>query len=127
MIDFIIYLIAFFITVPIFATWLLYKIIRKFKHGKLRAFHQAVNWTTILYIIAVTILLTIIFEKQFIGITLVFLLSILTVIIIFQWKMNTEILFKKAIKVFWRFSFLIFFVIYICLLLIGVIRQIFFY
>lgn len=125
MVDFIIYFIAFFITIPIVATWIVYKISLKLFGHKWRAIHIAVNWTTILYMIAVLILLSNMFDQQFIGIMLVLLLSMLGGIIILQWRMSTEVVLSKALKTLWRLCFLIFLFLYICLLLIGIIQRIF--
>ncbi|OZU90416.1 hypothetical protein CIL03_04525 [Virgibacillus indicus] len=127
MVDYIVYFFAFFITVPFFATLVVYMISRKVHPGKWKAVHKAVNWTTILYIIADIMLISIIFDRQFTGIAAVILLFILTLIIIIQWKTNTEVLFGKAFKTLWRISFLLFLFIYICLLMIGIIQRIFFY
>lgn len=125
MIDFIIYFIAFFITVPILATWIVYKISFKLFGHKWKAIHFSVNWTTILYMIAVLILLSNIFDQQLIGVILVLLLSTLAVIIILQWRTRTEVVLPKALKTLWRLCFLIFLILYICLLLIGIIQRIF--
>lgn len=127
MVDYIVYFFAVFITVPLFATLIVYMISRKVYAGKWKAVHKAVNWTTIFYIIADAMLLSIIFDRQFAGIILVILLLILTLIIIIQWKMNTEVLFRKAFKTLWRITFLLFLFIYICLLVIGIIQRIFFH
>ncbi|UJL47844.1 DUF3397 domain-containing protein [Virgibacillus sp. NKC19-16] len=126
MVDFIIYFIAFFITVPILATWIVYKISLRLYDHQWKAIRISVNWTTILYMIAVLILLSDIFDQQFIGIMLVLLLSMLAGIIILQWKARTEVVLTKAFKTLWRLCFLIFLFLYICLVLIGVIQRIFF-
>ncbi|WP_373895927.1 DUF3397 domain-containing protein [Virgibacillus sp. CBA3643] len=123
MVDVIIYFIAFFITVPILATWIVYKISFKIYGHQWKAIHISVNWTTIFYIIAVLILVSNIFDQQFIGIMLILLLSMLAVIIILQWKMRTEVVFAKAFKTLWRLCFLIFSFLYICFVLIGIIQQ----
>ncbi|MEC5422794.1 DUF3397 family protein [Virgibacillus sp. C22-A2] len=126
MIDFIIYSISFFVTVPLIATWIIYKITKKLYNQKLKAVHKAANWTTLLYIIAVTILLTIVFNRQMIGIVSALLLCIFTGIVFIQWKSETEIIFRKAFKVFWRLCFLLFLFLYCFLLPIGIIQRIFF-
>ncbi|MBP2077538.1 DUF3397 domain-containing protein [Oceanobacillus polygoni] len=123
MLDFFIYSVAFFITLPLIATTLIYVISIKKHRNKLRALHQAVNWTTILYIVAVSIMLNLIVGSSFSGWMIVLFLIALASVIIFQWKNHTEVVFRKAIKIIWRFAFLLYFTLYILLALIGVIQR----
>lgn len=125
MLDFIIYFIGLIVTVPIIATWIVYLISVKMYRHKWKAVHNAVNWTTILYIIAVGTLVKEIFGISFFGIILVIIISIYTIIVIAQWKIYTEVIFSKAFKVFWRICFLLFSMLYICLVLIGIYLRIF--
>ncbi|MFD1038771.1 DUF3397 family protein [Virgibacillus byunsanensis] len=127
MLDLFIYFIGFLITAPMITTWVVYLFSMKIHHKKLKAFHTAVNWTTILYIVAVHVLLTIIFGHQFLGIMLILLIIIFACIIFMQWKVNTEIIFMKALKTFWRLNFLLFLFLYIILLFTGIIQRIFYY
>lgn len=125
MLDFIINFIGLIVTVPIIATWIVYLISVKMYRHKWKAVHNAVNWTTILYIIAVGTLVKEIFGISFFGIILVIIISIYTIIVIAQWKIYTEVIFSKAFKVFWRICFLLFSMLYICLILIGIYLRIF--
>jgi len=126
MVHFFSYIIAFIITVPVFATWLVYFIIAKWNRPKLKAFHQAVNWTTLLYIIAVSILIWLNFHINLTGIIIIFFLSALAIIIFMQWKMNEEVLLSKALKLLWRFFFLVFAFLYVCLLIFDISYRIFY-
>ncbi|MGX4669131.1 DUF3397 family protein [Cerasibacillus sp. JNUCC 74] len=121
-----IYLLSFFITIPIFATWLTYIIISKWARHPLRAVHFAVTWTTPLYVIAVIFLIAIIFDVNVVGIILALLLISIAIIIMFQWKRNTEVLLIKAVKLMWRFTFLLFFLLYCLFVIIGIVQRIFF-
>lgn len=122
-----IYFIALLIAFPIIATLLLYWLSEKiFKH-KLKAVHFAVNWTTLLYIIADLILLFILFEWQLTGIVITILLGLLAIIMIIQWKTNTDVQFLKAFKLLWRICFLFFALLYICLVLFGIFSRIYLY
>lgn len=117
------YIIAFALTIPFIVTWLIYKCNRLLKKTRVYAFHKAVNWTTILYIFAVMMLCKVLFNHFFIGYIFGFHLIILTVVIIFQRINHTEVVFAKACKVVWRFSFLLFSFLNISLLLFGIIQQ----
>jgi hypothetical protein len=126
MVNFFSYIIAFFITVPVIATWLMYFILVKWNRPMLRAFHQAVNWTTLLYIIAVLILFWLNFRVNLTGVIIIFFLSALAVIIFMQWKLNMEVLLSRALKLLWRFLFLLFGLLYICLLIYDIAYRIFY-
>ncbi|MCM3739143.1 DUF3397 domain-containing protein [Oceanobacillus luteolus] len=123
MIDIIIYLFSFFITIPILASFIVYIGSMIMERNKIKAIHKMVTWTTLFYIIAVTIMLALIFDKSFLGIVLIFLLSVLSIIIFIQWKTRRDVQLKKATKLLWRISFLLFFVLYGCLAIAGVIKY----
>ncbi|WP_249869877.1 DUF3397 family protein [Oceanobacillus saliphilus] len=124
MFEYIIYIISIFITIPFIATILVYLASVKIHNKKLKAVHTAVNWTTAFYVIAVSMLLYLIFERSFISwMIIIFILSI-SAIIIYQWKTRTEVELGKALKIIWRFSFLLFLLLYVVLVLIGIIQKI---
>ncbi|WP_087973021.1 DUF3397 domain-containing protein [Oceanobacillus rekensis] len=126
MFDYIIYFISFFITIPIFATVLVYLLAIKILHRKkLKAVHAAVNWTTVLYVITVAMLFDIIFGHSFIAWMFVTFIISLSVIIIYQWKTHTEVEFIKALRIIWRFSFLLFLMLYVILVFAGILQRIF--
>ncbi|WP_042145022.1 DUF3397 domain-containing protein [Paucisalibacillus sp. EB02] len=124
MVDFFIILLAFFITAPILITILTYYSLKFMYQNPIKAFHKSINWTTIIYIIAVNTLLSYLFEGAYIGYIIVFMLCILTIIVILQWRNNLEINYQKALKLLWRISFLFFFVLYIILVLYGILRGV---
>lgn len=124
MINYMSIIIASLITFPFIPTWLVYKVGNKIVQQRWRALHIAINWTTILYIFATMIMLNIIFEQQFIGIILGIILLILAIILVWQWKTKTEVIFSKAIKILWRLCFLIFLFTYCLLMFYGIIVRI---
>ncbi|MBY7143733.1 DUF3397 family protein [Virgibacillus sp. NKC19-3] len=122
--NIIIYFIAFFITFPFLATMIIYKISLKLYGHPWKAIHISVSWTTVFYMVAVLILVSNIFDREFSGILLILLLSMLAGIIFLQWKMRTEIILTKALKILWRLCFLLFSFSYICFVLIGIVQRI---
>ncbi|RLL45228.1 DUF3397 domain-containing protein [Oceanobacillus piezotolerans] len=124
MFDFIVYITAFFITVPVVATMTVYIISRKIYRTSRRAVHSAVNWTTILYILAVAIECMIIFGKSFLSFMLLFFLLVSALIITAGWKWKMEVQLRKTLKIAWRMHFLLYFFLYFVLLLIGVVQHI---
>ncbi|GAA0444423.1 MAG: DUF3397 domain-containing protein [Bacillota bacterium] len=126
MINVLSYFIALLVTVPLFATGILYYIARSSGIHPLKALHVAVHWTTIFYILSVCVIGSIIFNFNVIGIIITFLLVLITTIIVLQWRMQTEVNFARAFKIMLRISFLIFGFLYALLVLLGVIQRIFF-
>ncbi|GGJ86787.1 hypothetical protein GCM10007063_06640 [Lentibacillus kapialis] len=119
------YFIGFFITLPVLATVIVYVIGRKASRQNQKAVHTAVNWTTLLYIIAVIAMFKTIFGNSYFGIILLIMLMLFAIIVVIQWKVYTEIVFKKVLKVFWRICFLLFLLLYCLLTLTGIILRIF--
>lgn len=124
MLDIVLFIVASIITIPILVTILLYFLFKYLYQNPIKAFHQSINWTTILYIISVNVILTNIFGGFYVGYCIGFLLCILTILIIVQWKKNTEIDYHRAFKLLWRLSFLVFFVLYTGLVAYGIVRSI---
>lgn len=105
-----------FIIIPLIATLTLYQISYFiFKH-RWKAIHLSVQWTAIFYIIAVTILLEKLIEQNIIGYILIGLIVTLAVILIIQWKNNTEVILLNGLRVLWRICFLLFAVTYMVLI-----------
>lgn len=123
MLNFISYTVSIFITLPLCASMLVYIVSMIIERNKWKAIQKLVNWTTLFYIIAVTIMLTLIFGMDFTGIVLITLLAILTCIIFIQWRTNRDVEIRRAVKLLWRISFLLFFVLYGCLMLVGILKQ----
>ncbi|WP_404452497.1 DUF3397 domain-containing protein [Virgibacillus necropolis] len=120
------YIIASALTVPFVITWVIYKWNRVNKKTRLYAFHKAVTWTNILYILSVMMLCKVIFDHFFIGYILVFHILLLSIIIIHQRINHTEVIFGRAWKIVWRFSFLLFSFLYFALILYGIIHRLLF-
>ncbi|WP_082918069.1 DUF3397 domain-containing protein [Oceanobacillus sp. Castelsardo] len=123
-INFIIYLLSFFIMVPIIATVIVYIIVLKLSRSSKKAVHIAVNWSTIFYIISTIILIQYLFNTSITGFILIFMLFVLAVIIFYQWKANVDIEIKKAFKILWKICFLLFFILYVTFSIIGIIMEI---
>jgi|SRR5699024_1479074 len=122
MVDFLIYIIAILITVPPVLACIVYFVSSKRFHSSMRAVHATVNWTTLFFIIAVDLLITVVFNQSATGIIIVTLLILLSIIIYYQWKKG-EIHLRKALRLLWRITFLLFFILYFLLLFAGVIKQ----
>lgn len=123
MINYLSIIIALLITFPFIPTIIVYKVSDKIVKHKLRALHIAINWTTILYIFATIRILNMMFDQQFIGIVIGLILVLLAIIIIWQWKIKTEVLLNKALKILWRLCFIVFLFAYLILVVYGIILR----
>lgn len=104
------------IIVPVFSTILLYRLHKKIKKSSWKAFHFSSQVSSLFYIAAVTSLLYVLFEMNVIGKILILFLIILSIILILQWKQDTEVSFLKAMKLLLRISFLSFGLLYVLLI-----------
>lgn len=104
------------IIVPVFSTILLYRLHKKIKKSSWKAFHFSSQVSSLFYIAAVSSLLYVLFEMNVIGKILILFLIILSIILILQWKQDTEVSFLKAMKLLLRISFLSFGLLYVLLI-----------
>jgi len=108
------------ITVPVLATVIVYSVGWKMYGHKWKAIHAAVNWTTLLYIIAAVIMFKMNFGRSFAGTVVLILLTIFTAIVVIQWKVSTEVTFSNVFNVFWCICFLLFVLLNCLLALTGI-------
>lgn len=109
-------LFIFFLIFPIISTLVVFYLSNYiFKHTW-KAIHFTVQSTAVFYIIAVVLLLEKFFNQTFVGIILIILITVLSVILIFQWKRHTEVNLRTGLKVLTRISFLVFGIIYTMLI-----------
>ncbi|RYG74071.1 DUF3397 family protein [Lentibacillus lipolyticus] len=122
-VDMLAYLIGIIITVPMLATLGVYYAAIGAGRNNWKAVHTAVNWTTLLYILAVIVMLSTIVGSGYAGIILILLMILFTVIIVVRWKKFTEVVFYNAFKIFWRICFLLFVCLYFLLAIMGIIQN----
>src|SRR5699024_3196774 len=120
----IIYTLSIIITLPFILTYLLYYLHLMIYKQSLRSLHFAINWMTMLYILSVVIIVHLLFQLTIVSYILLFMLITLSIIIYYQWKENTEVSIALAIKLLWRFCFLLFFSSYSLLVIVGIFMHI---
>ncbi|NYE05301.1 succinate dehydrogenase hydrophobic anchor subunit [Bacillus niacini] len=121
--SFISSIITIFLTVPLLGFFIIYVLNKLITKNTRKSFHKALDYSTILFIVAVHFLLITIWGKSFFGLILLILLVIAMVFVVIHWKIKGEIIFTKVFKGFWRFNFLIFFLAYISLTVFGILRS----
>ncbi|MEH7492996.1 DUF3397 domain-containing protein [Neobacillus niacini] len=121
--SFISSIITIFLTVPLLGFVIIYVLNKLITKNTRRSFHKALDYSTILFIVAVHFLLITIWGKSFFGLILLILLVIAMIFVVIHWKIKGEIIFTNVFKGFWRFNFLIFFLAYISLTVFGILRS----
>lgn len=121
--SFISSIITIFLTVPLLGFFIIYVLNKFITKNTRKSFHKALDYSTILFIVAVHFLLITIWGKSFFGLILLVLLVIAMFFVVIHWKIKGEIIFTKVFKGFWRFNFLIFFLAYISLTVFGILRS----
>jgi len=124
MVDLFATILATSVTIPILVIFIVYWISCFVTKSRKKSLHLSVDFSTIFFIIAVHILITVIWGKSLLWIILLFLILIATVFVFLQWKFNNEIVFKKVWKGFWRFNFLFFSFSYFSLIIYGLLLRI---
>ena len=116
-------IITIFLTVPLLGFFIIYVLNKLITRNTRKSYHKALDYSTILFIVAVHFLLITIWGRSFFGLILLILLVIAMIFVVIHWKIKGEIIFAKVFKGFWRFNFLIFFLAYISLTVFGVLRS----
>ncbi|GHI01258.1 DUF3397 domain-containing protein [Neobacillus kokaensis] len=110
-------------SMPILGFLLIFVILKFISEDTRRSVHKALDYTTLLFIISVHFLIKTIWGYSFLGGILLVIIFIAMVFVIVHWKIKGEIDFKKVLKGFWRFNFIIFFLAYVGLTLYGLIYR----
>lgn len=118
-----VYIISFFITFPFLLTTMLYVGNKMIHVHPLKAFHRSMAWSTLFYLFSVIHMLSMFFDKLFVGIFACLFLITLSGLIIYQYRKGTEIELKKASRILWRICFLLFNGLYIALVIYGIVLR----
>ncbi|MCL6585882.1 MAG: DUF3397 domain-containing protein [Anoxybacillus sp.] len=111
---------AAFVTVPLLAFFVVYFIARKWTRKKKKSFYVAINVSTFFFIVAVHFFIVAIWGKSYFPVMLISLLLLHLVFVIGYWKKKGDIHIPTIFRLFWRFSFLLFFFLYVGLLSYGI-------
>ncbi|WML43604.1 DUF3397 domain-containing protein [Neobacillus sp. PS3-40] len=117
-------IIAFLITMPLIGLFTTYFVIKKRTKNHRKSLHRALDYTTIFFIFAVHFLIITIWEKSLFWLIILFLLVLALAFVIVHWKIKKEIIFLNVLRGFWRCSFLVFFLAYFTLTLLGLIQRV---
>jgi hypothetical protein len=116
-------IITIFLTVPLLGFITIFIVNKLITKNARKSFHKALDYSTILFIMAVHFLVTTIWGKSLFWLILLVLIIIAMVFVLIHWKIKGEIILPKVFKGFWRFNFLIFFIAYVSLTLFGILHR----
>jgi hypothetical protein len=116
-------IITIFLTVPLLGFITIFIINKLITKNARKSFHKALDYSTILFIMAVHFLVITIWGKSLFWLILLVLIIIAMVFVLIHWKIKGEIILPKVFKGFWRFNFLIFFIAYVSLTLFGILHS----
>lgn len=115
---------ATIITLPVIGWLIFYIIMKLITNDNKKSFFFAVNISTFLLIFSVHFIAKEIWGQSFLGIILAVLIGIAMVFVFLHWKFRQEIQFRRVMRGFWRFSFLLFFSAYIILVIAGLVNSV---
>lgn len=116
-------IITLFLSIPILGFLLIFILFKVVSKNTRRSVHRALDYTTILFIISVYFLMKTIWGNSFFGFILLVMIMIAIGFVLVHWKVKGDIEFKRVLKGFWRFNFILFFLAYVSLTLYGLISR----
>ncbi|HJV31606.1 MAG TPA: DUF3397 domain-containing protein [Bacillales bacterium] len=117
-------IIAFLVTIPLFGLFLTYLILIKLTKNRRSSVHKALDYSTILFVLAVHFLILTIWEKSVLWLIVLFMIVLAMVFVFIHWKVKKEIVLKLIFKGVWRVNFLVFFIVYLMLTLYGLVQRV---
>lgn len=111
---------AAFVTMPLLSFFVIYMVARKWTRKKKKSFYVAINISTVFFIVAVHFLIVAIWGKSYLWMMLILLLLLNILFAIGYWRKKGDLHIPSVLRLFWRFSFLLFFFLYFGLLGYGI-------
>ncbi|MBP2240024.1 hypothetical protein J2Z40_000577 [Cytobacillus eiseniae] len=117
-------IIATFVTIPLLGYLLVFIVSKQITKHHRRSVHIALDSSTFLLIFSVHYLIITIWEQNFFWIIILSLLIIAIIFVLIHWRVKQEINFQRVFRGYWRFNFLLFFMAYVTLTVIGLIQSV---
>ncbi|MFD2925417.1 DUF3397 domain-containing protein [Halobacillus naozhouensis] len=114
-----IYMIAALVTMPLLFLWISYFIAMKWHRSKKKAVRQCTQYTVPFLVLGIHVLLLVLFEESYLSWIIIFLLVILSLSVIIQYKIYEEVQLGRTFKVFLRLSFVMLLAVYMGLTVYG--------
>jgi hypothetical protein len=117
-------IIATFVTIPLLGYLVVFIISKQVTKKHRRSVHIALDVSTLLFIFSVHYLILTIWDQNYFWMIILSMLVIAIIFILIHWKVKQEINIPLVFRGYWRFNFLLFFMIYIVLTVIGVVQSV---
>ncbi|TGB05015.1 DUF3397 domain-containing protein [Halobacillus salinus] len=124
MAEVIIFIMAAILTMPIPFLFVFYFLSRRWHGRNKKAVHQTAAFSAPVFILAVHVLMLVLFQQSFFAYIVIFLMILLGLSLVIQYKLHDEIRFIRAFRGFWRAAFLLFTVVYMGLSIFGILGRI---
>jgi hypothetical protein len=119
------WIVATFVTLPIFAFYLVYIISVKTTKNKRKSVKLAVDTSACFFIIAVYFVAYEIWAQSLFWLIIIFIIVVAMIFTIIHWKVSEDIQLGKLLKGIWRFNFLFFVFVYIFLSIYGLFIRVY--
>ncbi|WP_102271556.1 DUF3397 domain-containing protein [Cytobacillus massiliigabonensis] len=117
-------IIATFVTIPLLGYLLVFIICKQITKRHRWSVRIALDITTLLFIFSVHYLILTIWEHNYFWLIILFMLIIAIIFVFIFWKVKKEIDFLRVFRGYWRFNFLLFFMAYVVLTVIGLVQSV---
>lgn len=118
-------IISVFILLPALLFIVVLSILLLLRKRRQTAFQLAADISTIFFILSVYFLAIIIWDRSLFFPLIVFMILCFMLFSWIYWKEKSRFDFIKIFRGFWRLMFLIFFLLYVCLMVYGIITSAF--
>lgn len=115
---------AAFVTIPILGYILIFVVSKQITKKHRRAVQNAIDGSTLLFIISVHFLIMTIWDISLLWAILLLIMFIGIGVVLIHWKVKEEIDYPRVFRGFLRFNFLVFFSLYSILIIIGIVQSI---
>ncbi|MBD7936825.1 MULTISPECIES: DUF3397 domain-containing protein [Cytobacillus] len=117
-------MIATFITIPFLGYLLVFIICKQVTKKHKKSVHLALDITTLLLILSVHFMIASIWNRSYIWLIFLFLITTAILYLLYYWRVKQEIDYSKLFKGYWRINFLFFLTAYGVLIVIGIFNSI---
>src|SRR5699024_6996443 len=111
--------------IPFVLTYFIYRFSYHKQGNKQKAIYKTITLSTLFFIIGTLLIIHSMFGSYFIGYILMSFLLLLVFILIFHCKYYNDVILLKGVKIVWLFSFLIFLVSYLILIIFNLSKFIY--
>ncbi|QOY34366.1 DUF3397 domain-containing protein [Anaerobacillus isosaccharinicus] len=123
--DALAWMVATFVTLPIFAFYLVYIVTVKATKNKKKSIKLAVDISASFFIIAVYFIAYEIWSQSLFWVMIISLIVVAMIFTVVHWKISEDIHLGKLLKGIWRFNFLLYVFAYILLSVYGLFISIY--